>query len=466
MREGRWLERGRRWLTRRATPTDRVESGPPADVVVALAFAADAGQQMLESSPSVSEVIGRLRGFTAAIGLPECEVDATLGSLTLSYWKPEMPAPVTVMRAVDVSSPQLARLSGTVEILGRVEHGLTDVATAAHELHQLKSAPGRRWTYRLLAVLASVTGWVIFLDGFSMMAVLVALLATLLTAPVRPLIERLTLPPLFGTAVIAVVVATVPNLAAAAGARLDVGTAVVGALFVYLPGVAVVSSVIDGLNNAPLSAVARGISAAVTAGALALGMLAGNTIGASLGHGADISLEYTPHATAAPILVSAIGAVIGMIGLAVAWDIPRPAIAPTLIMGAAGWLVVAVLAHRGSGTGWPVYVLAAAVIGAIGQVAAARQKSATSVYLGVAILPLVPGFTLYQAMLALAQGDPGVTTLLGRAALLSMAIAIGVAVGVALGRNLIRARALVPNLPRMSRSAPRRSKASDSTPME
>ena len=66
----------------------------------------------------------------------------------------------------------------------------------------------------------------------------------------------------------------------------------------------------------------------------------------------------------------------------------------------------------------------------------------------MAILPLVPGFTLYQAMLALAQNESGVASSLGQAALISMAIAIGVAVGVALGRNLIHGRqALIQHLP-------------------
>ncbi len=417
-------------------------SAAPEDVAVTLAFAADAGQQMLGSSPSVSEVIGRLRSFMVAVGLAECQVDATLSALTLSYWTPGMPAPVTVMRAVDVSDPQLGRLSGTVALLGRVEQGQADVSTAAQELERLTASPGRPQRYRLAATLAAVTGWVVFLNGFGLTTVLVALAASLLTAPVQPVVRRLALPPVFGTALSAVVLAAVPNLAAAAGLSLVVGAAVVGALFVYLPGVAVVSSVIDGLNNAPLSAVARGISAVVTAGALALGMLAGNALGAGLG------LQYAPDATTVPIPISVIGAALGMAGLAVAWGTPRRALAPTLLMGAAGWLVVAVLAQRGSGSGWVVYLLAATVVGVIGQVAATRQDSATSVYLGVAILPLVPGFTLYQAMLALAQAQSGVASSLGQVALVSMAIAIGVALGVSLGRNLIRGRrVLVQHLP-------------------
>lgn len=427
------------------TTADDEVSAASAGIAVTLAFVADAGQQMLESSPSVSEVLARLRTLVAAVGLPECEVDAALGSLTLSYWKPGMPTPVTVMRTVQVSSPRLGQLWGTVALLDRVEQGHTDVASAARALEQLKSAPGTRRRYRLVAVLASVTGWVILLSGFSSMTVLFALLASLLTAPVVPLVERLGLPAVFGTALSAVVIAAVPNLAAAAGIQLAVGSAVVGALFIYLPGAAVVSSVIDGLTNAPLSAVARGISAVVTAGALALGMLTGSSLGAGLG------LQYTPDATSVPIPVSATGAMLGMMGLALAWGIPRRALPPTLVMGSAGWLVVAFLAQRGTARESVVYVLAAAVIGFIGAAVATHQGSATSVYLGVAILPLVPGFTLYQAMLALAQGQSGAPSALGEVALISISIATGVAVGVAFARMLIRGqRAIAHRLPAAS----------------
>lgn len=416
-------------------------STAPDETVLTLVFAADAGQQMLESSPSVSEVIRRLRAFVAAVGLPECEVDATMSALTLSYWKPGLSAPVTVMRAVEVSNPRLGRLSGTLELLDRVEQRSLTASEAMTRLGRLRSEVGRGDRFRVLAVLASVTGWVFFFNG-SATTILVALLASLVATPGLQVAQRMGLPAVFGTTLSVVVLAAVPNLAAAAGVPVSVGPAVVGAMFVYLPGVTVVSAVIDALNNAPLSAVARGLLAVVTAGALALGMLAGSSLGAGLG------LKANPDATSVPLVVSVTGAALGMAGLALAYGIPRRALLPTLLMGSAGWLALALLTDRGAASGWPAYLLAATTVGVIGEAAAARQATATSVYLGVAILPLVPGFVLYQAMLGLALGEPGASDTLGRAGLLSMAIAVGVALGVALGSNLVWGRrVLVRHLP-------------------
>ena len=49
--------------------------------------------------------------------------------------------------------------------------------------------------------------------------------------------------------------------------------------------------------------------------------------------------------------------------------------------------------------------IAAGVVGIAAAVASELQGSSSSVYSGVAILPLAPGFILYTGMLAIAQGD-------------------------------------------------------------
>jgi uncharacterized membrane protein YjjP (DUF1212 family) len=241
-----------------------------------------------------------------------------------------------------------------------------------------------------LALLVSVAGWVVFQNGIDVVTVVVALVATVVTFPIDAVVRRLALPSLSGTVLTAALVGAVPNLVAAAGVPVRVGPAVVGGLFVHLPGRALVSSLIDGLANAPLSAVARGIQAVVTAGALALGMLGGSSIGAGFG------LEYRPNVIAVPVVESVAAAAVGMVGLAVAWSMPRPLLVPTVVIGSGSWLFVALTAARGDAGDWVVYAVAAGPVGMAGALVAFRQGSVASVYTSVAILPLVPGFTLYR----------------------------------------------------------------------
>ena len=203
----------------------------------------------------------------------------------------------------------------------------------------------------------------------------------------------------------------------------------VGGLFIYLPGRAFVTAVIDGLGNAPVSAITRAFEALITAGALALGVVVGGEIGAGLG------VELQADVTSAPLWISVLAAGVGVLGIAVAWGMPRSRVIPTVAIGAIGWLIVALPTREGSATSWVAYLLAAMFVGFAGVIGASLQGGTGSVYTGVAILPLVPGFSIYQGMLALTLGTGDAAGPLKDAAVISLAIAGGVAVGLALGRN-------------------------------
>ena len=143
-------------------------------------------------------------------------------------------------------------------------------------------------------------------------------LATALTLPVNSVVGWLRLPLISGTFVAAVILAAVPNLLAAAGLSFSIAAAVVGGLFIYLPGRAFVTAVIDGLANAPVSAITRAFEALITAGALALGVMVGGEIGAGLG------VELQADVTSAPLWVSVLAAGVGVLGIAVAWECRAP----------------------------------------------------------------------------------------------------------------------------------------------
>jgi uncharacterized membrane protein YjjP (DUF1212 family) len=403
--------------------------------VLALEFLGDAGKLMLESSPSVSEVIEQLRRMLPALGLHGCQIDATLSMLTLSYWQRDLPAPLTTMRAIMVSDPQLARLTSVLTLLDEVEAGELDLKNAARRLRAIEDAPARSRPYARAAILLSVAGWVMFLKPNDVLAVLVAVLATLLTFPVGTLVGRLRMPAVFGTFLAAAILAAVPNLLAGAGLKFAVGPAVVGGLYVYLPGRAIVSSVIDWLSSAPVSSIARGFEALLTAGALALGILVGGKIGAGLG------VNATPDPTTKDIAPTVIAAGIGILGLAIAWGMPRRRLLPVALIACAGWLIVALASHNNTGSVWLSFLIAAVVVGFLGVVVAALQGGTATLYTGVAIVPLVPGFALYRSMLGLVQGrhelfQSSLETAIG----LSLAIAGGVAIGIAAGRNVFSAR--------------------------
>ncbi len=232
---------------------------------------------------------------------------------------------------------------------------------------------------------------------------------------------------------LAVIVAAVPNVVAALGVSILVGPAVVAALYNYLPGRALVSSVIDGLASAPVSAIARGTEAILTAAFLALGMLLGSRVGAGLG------ISYEPAQLDVPAPLSILGAAIGVLGIGLAWGTPRSSIVAVVAIATIGWLPIVLDGSNSTGPNLLAFGLASGLVGILGVVAATLQGSPSSIYVGVAILPLVPGFTLNSSMLALAQGETAdATAALADAGVISLAIAVGVAVGLSIGKNTIK----------------------------
>ena len=399
------------------------------DVALAIKFVAEAGRQMLEASPSVSEVLDNLRRFLPAAGLEGAMVDANLSTFTLSYWGPALQFPVTTMVDVRASEPRLERMAETASLLSRVERGEIDLPRAFEQLQALGRAPGMRRRWARTAILVSVVGWVLFLNGIDIASVLVALLATTLCFPVSSVVARLRLPAISGTFVAAIILAAVPNLLAAAGLSFSIAAAVVGGLFIYLPGRAFVTAVIDSLANAPVSAITRAFEALLTAGALALGVVVGGKIGAGLG------VELQADFLSTPLWISVLAAAVGILGIAVAWGMPRMRVIPTVAIGAIGWLIVAVPSREGTQSSWVIYLVAAMFVGFAGVISARLQGGIGSFYTGVAILPLVPGYSIYQGMLAFALGTGQAAGPLKNAAVISLSIAGGVAIGLSLGRN-------------------------------
>ena len=134
--------------------------------------------------------------------------------------------------------------------------------------------------------------------------------------------------------------------------------------------------------------------------------------------------------------ISVLGAAIGVLGIGLAWGIPRRSVLPLVGVTTAGWLVVAFSESEPGDPNWLAFAIASAVVGLAGVGSAVAQGSSPSMYVGVAIRPLVPGFALYTSMLALAQGETGdASDALTDAGIVSLAIAIGVALGLSIGRN-------------------------------
>ena len=111
---------------------------------------------------------------------------------------------------------------------------------------------------------------------------------------------------------------------------------------------------------------------------------------------------------------------------------PKKAITLGAFIGAAGYLAYWLLMQMAVGETAAMFV-GALLAAILTQAAARRQKMITTIYITIAILPMVPGLGLYRAMSALAQGD---LSLGGGIAMHTMALIVMIALGIGLGAML------------------------------
>ena len=105
------------------------------------------------------------------------------------------------------------------------------------------------------------------------------------------------------------------------------------------------------------------------------------------------------------VFVSAVGAFGGAMGFAFLLNLPRRTILPTSLTGMLGFLIYVAL-YRYAGRGLLAsYFFATVVVTVICEMLAKLLHLPSTVFLLTSLVPLVPGYNFYCAMLALVEDN-------------------------------------------------------------
>lgn len=132
------------------------------------------------------------------------------------------------------------------------------------------------------------------------------------------------------------------------------------------------------------------------------------------------------------LLRALVSGFLGAAGFGALLHAPRKGILWGAVIGSVGytayWLIFQL-----SGSELPAMFVGALLAAALGQIAARQFHMISTVFVTIAILPLVPGIGLYRAMSAMGQGDMmmGATTAVHAMSLILM-IVMGTGIGSAL----------------------------------
>lgn len=105
------------------------------------------------------------------------------------------------------------------------------------------------------------------------------------------------------------------------------------------------------------------------------------------------------------LLVSAVGAVGGTIGFAMLVNAPKRTLIPASLTAMLGYVLYLILLKMIGTSAMTAYFLASTFMSVLCEIQARWMRMPSTVFFLSALVPLVPGYTIYRAMLALVEND-------------------------------------------------------------
>ena len=398
------------------------------DTYKTLDLALRIGEMLLSSGAGAADVNATMSSVAHACGIRNVEVDVTFTNLTLSHQPgPDEPALVQVrhVRHRDIDYEDLTVVDHIVTDLLR---GDIDRDEARARLAKVVSSGHRlpRWAVTLgYGVMGA--GVAMLLGGNLTVIAIATVAATSIDLLTRMMSRRRL--PFFYQQVAGGLFATLLAVAtAAAGLDVDPSLVVSASIVMLLAGIGFMGAIQDALTGFPLTAGARILEAILATAGIIAGVSGGLTVGRMLG--VNLGRLDPGVATLTQATLVIIGAAICAGAFAFACYAPLRSLLPIAVIAGVATLVFQLGDTHGLGRAWSA-AMAAILIGVVSYSVAGRIRVPPLVVVVPAIVPMLPGLSIYRGLSLLAEGGNGLLSLITAAG-----IAIALASGVFLGEYL------------------------------
>jgi uncharacterized membrane protein YjjP (DUF1212 family) len=398
-----------------------------------LDFCLRVGELLLSSGAGAADVTATMRALSWQLGVRHPDIDVTFTALSMSYQaNPEEPAVIQIrhVKQRDIDYQDLTLVDHLVRevVAGRVELAearatLAQIVSSGHDLP--------RW--------AVSAGWGVMCAGVGLMlggnawVVAIAFVAAVTIDRLQLVMTKRRVP-FFYRQIAGGGIATV-LAAAAAATRLDVDPSLVvtANIIMLLAGVGFMGALQDALSGFYVTAGAR-LTEALLATA---GIIAGVSGGLTLADVAGVRIDrLDPGAVNSlkDVTVMAVGAAICAGAFAFASYAPRRIIAPIAGIAAVAMVISQSFSIQGFGRAWPT-AFAALFVGLVSYTVSGRMRVPPLVVVVSAVVPMLPGLSIYRGLALLAEGGRATST--GLLAMVTAAsVAISLSAGVILGEYL------------------------------
>jgi len=387
---------------------------------------------IFSAGAGAEDATAAMQAITRAYGLRNTDADITHTLLTLTYENHETRESVTRSRNVKYRNLDYAKLAATSALISEIIEQRLDVASARKRIATIVSAkPQVPWAWRRVGWSLVGAGAAILIGGDLLVAA-VAFIATFVVDFVTSRLASKRVPVFYQS----VVGGAIGPIAAALVQLFDPGESasvvVVATIIMLLAGVTTFGAVHDTLSGFYVTGTARLMEALLITAGLVTGVAGASLLLGRLGLQLTIEADATTSFAALPTQLTA--SVVIVIGFGLAAQVPWRAFWAICALGALAELIYALGLGSGFGRVWPS-AGAAIAVGLLAAIAARAVRTPPLAIVVSALVPLVPGLSLFQGLLQLADGS--LTGLLSM--LTAAAVAGALAAGAILGQYLVQA---------------------------
>ncbi|GAB2875007.1 threonine/serine exporter family protein [Nocardioides pacificus] len=394
-----------------------------------LDFCLRVGELLLSSGAGAADVTATMQSLARHLGVRHPDLDVTFTSLSMSYQpNPEEP-PLVLIR-------QVKQRDIDYEDLTLVDHLVRDVLTDKLDLVEARSQLARIFSSGHSTPRIAITlGWglmcagVAIMLGGNLLVVGSAFIAAAVIDRLQQELARRRLPYFYQQIAGGFVATVLAALAAATPLDVDPSLVVTANIIMLLAGIGFMGALQDALTGFYVTAGARITEALLATAGIIAGVSGGLTLAGLAG--VQVARLEAQTLTWETIAMVAFGSALCASAFAFSSYAPRRSLIPIAVIAGLAALIAQALAMQGLGRAWGT-ATAAFFIGLVAYAAAGRVRVPPLVVVVSAIVPMLPGLSIYRGLSLLTEG--GFQTSAGLLAMVTAAsVAISLASGVILG---------------------------------
>jgi uncharacterized membrane protein YjjP (DUF1212 family) len=388
------------------------------------------GELLMASGAGAADVATTMYAVGHHLGMRNPDVDVTFTALSMSYRRDTSEPALIQLRQVTYRTIDYGHLTKVDLLVADILADRVGLAGARARLARIVSTghASPRWLVTIAwgVMCAGVT---LFLGG-GPFVIAIAVAAAVAIDRVQ-LVMRRRRWPFFYVQVAGGLVATAFAVAASVTkADVDPSLVVSSNIVMLLAGIGFLGAIQDALSGFYLTASGRILEAMLATAGIIAGVSAGLALATGLGLGMG---RLEPGLTGwETIPATMVGAAICAAAFAYASYVPGRALLPIAAIAAVATLAYRLVEENGFSRAWAAAV-GAVVVGLVSYSVAGRVRVPPLVVVVTAVVPMLPGLSIYRGLSLLAEGGPAASSA-GLLALVSAAsVAIALSAGVILG---------------------------------